>query len=100
MRDETDYWGLSHKEAGEWLNEYIETIDPGAEKVYKVHQRYSRWMLEDALDPERFEMWKPREGADFFVSVTRFNLHASYSEAKLLHVVERRGVPLCFIYEL
>ena len=98
MRDETDYWGLSHKEAGEWLNQYAATIDPKGERVFKVHQRYSRWMLEAALDPMHFEMWQPREGADFFVSITRFNLHNSYPEAELLHVVERQGVPLCFVY--
>ncbi|WPJ94693.1 glycosyltransferase family 39 protein [Coraliomargarita algicola] len=97
-QNETDYWGLSHKEAGEWLNQYIVEIDPDRDRVYRVHQRYSRWMLQEALDPTRFEMWQPREGADFFVSVTRFNLHDSYPEAKLLHVVEREGVPLCFIY--
>ena len=97
-RDETDYWGLSHKEAGEWLNEYIQETDPDSGRVYHVHQRYSRWMLKEALDPERFEMWQPREGADFFVSVTRFNMHNSYPEAELLHIVERQGVPLCFIY--
>jgi len=97
-RDETDYWGLSHKEAGDWLNEYVEQIAPAGERVFKVHQRYTRSMLKEALDPNRFEMWQPREGADFFVSITRFNLHSSYPEAKLLHVVERQGVPLCFIY--
>jgi len=43
-------------------------------------------------------MWQSREGADFFVSITRFNLHSSYPEAELLHIVERQGVPLCFIY--
>lgn len=99
-RDETDYWGLSHKEAGEWLNQYVEKLDPDAERVYKVHLRYSRWMLKEALDPNRLEVWQPREGADFFVSVTRFNLHQSYPEATLLHVVERQGVPLCFIFSL
>lgn len=97
-RDETDYWGLSHKEAGEWLNEYVEQIAPAGERVFKVHQRYTRSMLKEVLDPDRFEIWQPREGADFFVSITRFNLHSSYPEAKLLHVVERQGVPLCFIY--
>ncbi|WP_308947992.1 ArnT family glycosyltransferase [Thalassobacterium maritimum] len=96
--DETDYWGLSHKEAGEWLNAYAATLDPDGAEVFKVHQRYSRWMLEEALDSERFEMSQSREGADFFVSVTRFNLHVSYPEAQLLHTVERQGVPLCFIY--
>lgn len=99
-RDETDYWGLSHKEAAEWLNQYIEETDPGGERVYKVHQRYSRWMLKESLNPGRFQMWQPREDADFFVSVTRFNLHTSYPEAKLLHTVEREGVPLCFVFRL
>lgn len=98
MRDETDYWGVSHQEAAEWLNQYVEAIDPAGGRVFKVHQRYTRWMLQEALDPNRFEMWQSREGADFFVSITRFNLHNSYAEAKLLHVVERQGVPLCFIY--
>jgi hypothetical protein len=97
-RDETDYWGLSHKEAGEWLNDYAREIDPGGERIFKVHQRYTRWMLKEALDPEHFKMWQPREGADFFVSITRFNMHLSYPEATLLHVVEREGVPLCFVY--
>jgi hypothetical protein len=45
-------------------------------------------------------MSKERDGADFFVSVTRFNLHASYPEAELLHVVQRQGVPLCFVFKL
>jgi hypothetical protein len=97
-RDETDYWGLSHKEAGEWLNAYVATIDPDGQQVYQVHQRYSLWMLKEALDPDRFEMSQQREGADFYVSFTRFNFHNSYPEAKLLHVVERQGAPLCFIY--
>ncbi|PXA05557.1 hypothetical protein DDZ13_01405 [Coraliomargarita sinensis] len=100
MRDETDYWGLSHKEAGEWLNEYVENVDAVGGKTYKVHQRYTRWMLKEALNPERFEMWEPREGADFFVSVTRFNLHTSYPEAEILHVVQRHGVPLCFVFKM
>ena len=98
MRDETDYWGLSHQEAAEWLNQYVEAIDPAGGRVFKVHQRYTRWMLQEALDPNRFEMWQSREGADFFVSITRFNLHSSYPEAEATTCVERQGVPLCFIY--
>lgn len=98
MRDETDYWGLSHKEAGDWLNTHVEELDPAGEKVFIVHQRYSRWMLQEALNPMRFKMTPDPNGADFFVSVTRFNLHSSYPHAELIHVVERKGVPLCFIY--
>lgn len=99
-RDETDYWGLSHKEAAEWLNEYVEQLDPDGEQVYQVHLRYSRWMLKEHLNPARFELTPERAGADFFVSITRFNLHASYPDAEALHVVERRGVPLCFVFKM
>lgn len=100
MRDDTDYWGVSHKEAAEWLNDYAQEMDPSGQLTFRVHQRYSRWMLKEHLDPDRFEMRKEREGADFYVSFTRFNLHTSYPDARLLHVVERNGVPLCFVFKL
>jgi len=99
-RDETDYWGLSHKEAAEWLNDYVEQIDPDGEQLYRVHLRYSRWMLKEHLNEQRFELTPERAGADFFVSITRFNLHTSYPDAELLHIVERQGVPLCLVFRL
>ena len=98
MRDETDYWGASHKAAAEWLNAHVDEIDPAGDEKFLVHQRYSRWMLKEHLDPARFEMTPAREGADFFVSITRFNIHTSYPEAQPIHVIERQGVPLCFVY--
>ncbi|MGB0744889.1 MAG: ArnT family glycosyltransferase [Opitutales bacterium] len=100
MRDETDYWGASHKEAAEWLNSYVAESNPDEGRVFRVHQRYSRWMLQEHLDKERFIMSKEREGADFFVSITRFNLHTSYPDAEIIHVVQRQGVPLCFVFAL
>ncbi|TVP77889.1 MAG: hypothetical protein EA353_09470 [Puniceicoccaceae bacterium] len=99
-RDETDYWGLSHKEAAEWLNAHVEEIDPGGERIFRVHQLYSFWMLQEHLNSSRFEVTAEPEGADFFVSMTRFNFHNSYPEADLLHAVERKGIPLCFIFSL
>ena len=39
MRDETDYWGISHKEAAEWLNDYVERDRSQLERrVFRVHQ--------------------------------------------------------------
>lgn len=98
MRDETDYWGVSHKEAGEWLNSYVDSLSLGEERVFKVYQIYNEWMLEEALDPKRFELSRQPEGADFYVSITRFNLHAKYPQLPVLHVVEREGVPLCYVF--
>lgn len=100
LRDETDYWGLSHQEAAEWLGEYVESIDPAGAQVFTVHLRYSRWMLKEALNSERFELTPEAEGADFFVAITRFGFFDDYPQAELLHVVERQGVPLCFIFAL
>ena len=39
-RDETDYWGASHREAAVWLNELVEQSDASSDRVYKV-QLYS-----------------------------------------------------------
>jgi hypothetical protein len=101
MQDETDYWGLSHKEAGDWLNEWVREVDPmDAKPTYQVHLLYNRYMLKEHLDPARFELTPVPEGADFFVAVTRFGFFMKYPEAQLLHVVERQGVPLCFIFAM
>ncbi len=95
LHDETDYWGLSHKEAAEWLNENVDGAGP-----YRVHLRYSRYMLKEHLDPDRFTLIPHREGADFFVAITRFGFFDDYPDAVLLHVVQRQGVPLCFVFSL
>ena len=95
LHDETDYWGLSHKEAAEWLQANV-----GDERVYRIHLRYSRYMLKEHVDPDRFELTPKAESADFFVAITRFGFFDDYPQAELLHVVERQGVPLCFIFAL
>lgn len=100
MRDETDYWGVSHKEAAEWLNAYAETLDPAAEQVFRVYQQYPCWMLQEHLDPERFVVSRQEQGAVLYVAATRYNYHVSYPDAELLHVVKRQGVPLCYIFKL
>jgi hypothetical protein len=95
LHDETDYWGLSHKEAAEWLEAQS---DP--ERVYTVHLLYNRYMLKEHLDPMRFRLSPEAAGSDYFVAVTRFGFYDDYPEAQLLHVVERQGVPLCFVFAL
>jgi hypothetical protein len=99
MRDETDYWGLSHKEAGDWLNAYVDTLNTGDERVYRVYQGYSEWMLDEVLD-ERFVFTNDPKDADFYVAITRLNFHGKSPESPILHVVSRGGVPLCYIFAL
>ncbi|MGZ0708185.1 ArnT family glycosyltransferase [Coraliomargarita sp. W4R53] len=95
LHDETDYWGLSHKEAAEWLNTNIHS-----DRKCTIHLKYSRYMLLEHVDPDKFELVPEPEGADFFVAITRFGFYDDYPDAELLHVVERQGVPLCFIFAL
>ena len=96
---DTDYWGLSYREAAEWLNEYVQELAATGAREYVVHQQHSTWMLAEFLD-DRFSLTRSRVGADFYVAFTRYNFHAAYADATLFHVVERQGVPLCFIFEL
>jgi hypothetical protein len=96
LRDETDYWGLSNREAGEWLNSYVDAVAPDREEPFQVFQRYSSTMLEPFLS-ERFIMTSNVNDADFYVAITRYNFHERYPNAAPLYVVERQGVPLCFV---
>jgi len=99
MRDETDYWGLSHREAAAWLNRYVERIDPDGDRRFTVYQPYSTWMLGAFLAP-RVETSRDPSRADFYVAVTRYNFHLEVPNAELLKTIDRQGVPLCFIMEM
>lgn len=97
MNRDTDYWGLSYREAAEWLNANIPTEAEGGLAEYRVLQKNAPWMLEEFLD-DRFEIVFDASQANFYVAITRFNLHEELPGLALLHVVERQGVPLCFIF--
>lgn len=96
LRHETDYWGLSNREAGEWLNVYVDAVAPERQEPFRVFQRYSNVMLEPFLS-DRLVMTADAADADFYVAITRYDYHTRYPQAVLLHVVEREGIPLCFI---
>lgn len=95
---DTDYWGLSYREAAEWLNANVPTESEGGLPSYKVLQRNAPWMLEEFLD-DRFEVVFDPNQANLYVAITRFNLHLEYPHLKVVHVVHRKRVPLCFILQ-
>ncbi|MEM7789894.1 MAG: glycosyltransferase family 39 protein [Verrucomicrobiota bacterium] len=99
-RDETDYWGVTHREAALWLNEYIEQTDSKGTRPKKVYMSYTPWMLDTYLN-KRFEITHKIEEGDFAVAITRMNFHKPLMQfAEILHVVERRNVPLCYIFKI
>jgi hypothetical protein len=98
-RDETDYWGLAHREAGEWLRENAAAHDEDGDGAFTYHQRHPPWMLEPFLDA-RFGYTQDPAQADFYVAMTRYDFHLRYPGVELLHVVERQGVPLCLVFRM
>jgi len=95
---ETDYWGLSHREAGEWLNAYLEETEGDNAESFKVLMVYNPVTYLPFMTPRLSLTQEPSE-ADFFVAITRLNA-AAFAQGELLYVVERQGVPLCLVMDL
>jgi hypothetical protein len=93
---ETDYWGASYREAAEWLraNAWNKPSD-----MVKIHTR-GQALQSLAFLADRRVSWTELEDADYFLSFTRWNEHLMAGDRVPIHVVERDGVPLCFIYKM
>lgn len=95
---ETDYWGSSYKEGIEWV---IKNYKPELDRKIRVRNSSALFQVGYyiATDPEakdRFETVTDRP--DIFLSTTRWGKHKMYA-GKILHVVERDGVPLLYVVE-
>jgi hypothetical protein len=95
-RFETDYYGLSFKEAIGWL---IKNEITNPEKVYKIktcgHHFSSSYYFKSNM--ERAENLQE---ADYFVCYTRFDQHLEVADEKTIFVVKRQGVPLNYVKKL
>ncbi len=97
-RFENDYWGASFKEAVDWLEKNAAT-DP--KKTYKVTGSGNSYQIFYYFTPNM--KWVDKEKikeADFYISYTRDNLQAEAAPSKVIHVVEREGVPLNYVFKL
>ncbi len=103
-RYETDYWGVSHLEGVNWL---IRNYKVGAPKgSIRVATTAADFQTFYYLPPNRAETerfvnqagpWE--DNPDVLLTGTRWNAHLRYP-GKVLHVVERVGVPLLYVVEL
>lgn len=95
-RYETDYWGASLKEGVEWLGKNG-FEDP--KKDYKLASNGERWqVLFDA--PANVSWTQDLKEADFYLSTTRADRHELADPFKVVHVVKREGVPLCYVFKM
>lgn len=94
-RMDNDYWGASYKEGMDWLNKNkVARTGPikitGAGNPYQIFYYFT---------PD--EKWTDGiKDADYFLSTTRDDKHLAASPFKVIHVVEREGVPLNYIFKL
>ena len=93
-RMETDYWGLSYREALDWVVKNV----PGPVRVgncsipilsaYYLPQE-ARGRLTHVADPNR---------AHILLATTRWNCHKR--KGRVLHLVERQGVALTYVLDM
>ena len=100
-RFETDYWGLSYKEGVDWL---IDNYRPDTSNPIGVANcslpLLTGYYLDNAPAAKgRFVSVLPSQRPRIFMATTRFSCQNSRA-GRVLHVVERAGVPLLYIKEL
>jgi hypothetical protein len=95
-RFETDYWGASYREAAGWLRKNGFS-DPKRSVV--VHTR-GQALQSLAFLSDRPVRWDTLDKADYFISFTRWNEHLLAGDRNPVHVVERDGVPLCYVFKM
>lgn len=88
---ETDYLGLSYKEATEWFNKNIND----EKSLYKIKAEGDP-LSSTYYFKKNMIFTNETSRADYIFSFTRWNLDKLYT-GKIVHIVEREGIPLVFI---
>jgi hypothetical protein len=92
---ETEYDGTSYKEAVEWLKENA-AKDP--QKIYRVNAEGSAFQSAHYFSPNM--QWTDFAHADYFIANTRWNRETRADPKRIIHVVEREGVPFTYVFKL
>lgn len=93
---ETDYWGLSYREAVEQMA-LVVASEPPRERLYTFAISGTGHLVENFI-PEGFVLIPSLADADFYVAYTRVDQHAKGS-GSIVAFVERDGVPLNVIWD-
>ena len=87
---DTEYWGASYNEAINWFKENI-AVDK--KKIYKIHiEGIKYYVVYQARNIRKV----PFEEAEYFFWLTR-RMKEEPKKEEILHVVQRKGIPLAFI---
>ena len=95
-RFETDYWGTSYREAVEWV---LRNVPGEGIRIANCSSPLLTSYYLRGPDGTRFIPVARDESPDLLVATTRWDCHRR-PEARVLHRVERQGVPLAYVLDL
>jgi hypothetical protein len=95
---ELDYWGAAGREAMAWVVENVRARGGGPVSVTTTADPSTaeHWIEGDTAARARF-LFVPGDGATLHLATTRWFSHRS--TGRVLHVVERMGVPLLYVID-
>jgi hypothetical protein len=100
-RFETDYWGQSYKEGVEWLAANISTENGRPLRVANCDATFltGYYLDKSAARREKFRSVEIDDDPDIVLATTRWNCHEKHP-GRVMHVVARMGVPLCYVIDV
>jgi hypothetical protein len=93
---ETDYWGSSFKEAMEWVEAHAAGT---AQKPILINASGNSYQLACYFN-EGLAWTDDIKKADYYLSTTRDGKDKLVDKSKIVYVVKREGVPLCYVFKL
>lgn len=101
QRFETDYWGCSYKEGAQWVIDNYHRQTQERIRVANCSKLFLTAYYFDKSEEvrQRFESVRDHDDPHIFLATTRSRCHERRG-GRILHVVERQGVPLLYVLEL
>jgi 4-amino-4-deoxy-L-arabinose transferase-like glycosyltransferase len=98
-RFEADYWGQSYREGMEVVIRHYRPEGPWPVRVANCGVRFlsGYWLAQDGEASRHFVMVTPEQDPDILLATTRYRCMSD--PGRLLHVVERMGAPILYVYE-
>jgi hypothetical protein len=97
-RYETDYWGNSYRAATEWVLANVQSSEP-LRVANCSYPLLSSYFMQQQAKGARFISVGPDERPDILLATTRWNCNRQ-AGARVLHTIERQGVPLAYVMDL
>jgi hypothetical protein len=97
-RFEIDHYGIALKEATLWLRERLAS-EP--ERTFKIGARGYPWQTYYYYRDASNMAWTDQDAQmDYFICPTRLQYHLKYDPSRIVHTVQKEGIPLACVFRL